>query len=109
MNKIRKGDQVIVRTGRDKGKRGAVLQVLANDRVLVEGVNVVKRHTRPNPNKGVTGGIIDKEASIHISNVALYNAASGKGERVGIKTLQDGTKVRFFKKSGEVADAGKRS
>ena len=109
MNKIRKGDQVIVRTGRDKGKRGAVLQVLANDRVLVEGVHVVKRHTRPNPNKGVTGGIIDKEASIHISNVALYNAASGKGERVGIKTLQDGTKVRFFKKSGEVADAGKRS
>jgi len=109
MNKIRKGDQVIVRTGRDKGKRGAVLQVLANDRVLVEGVNVVKRHTRPNPNKGVTGGIIDKEASIHISNVALYNAASGKGERVGIKTLADGTKVRFFKKSGEVADAGKRS
>ena len=109
MNKIRKGDQVIVRTGRDKGKRGAVLQVLANDRVLVEGVNVVKRHTRPNPNKGVTGGIIDKEASIHISNVALYNAASGKGERVGIKTLQDGTKVRFFKKSGDVADAGKRS
>jgi large subunit ribosomal protein L24 len=109
MNKIRKGDQVIVRTGRDKGKRGAVLQVLANGRVLVEGVNIVKRHTRPNPNKGVTGGIIDKEASIHISNVALYNAASGKGERVGIKTLQDGTKVRFFKKSGEVADAGKRS
>ena len=109
MNKIRKGDQVIVRTGRDKGKRGAVLQVLANDRVLVEGVNVVKRHTRPNPNKGVTGGIIDKEASIHISNVALYNAGSGKGERVGIKTLADGTKVRFFKKSGEVADAGKRS
>jgi len=109
MNKIRKGDQVIVRTGRDKGKRGAVLRVLANGRVLVEGVNIVKRHTRPNPNKGITGGIIDKEASIHISNVALYNAASGKGERVGIKTLQDGTKVRFFKKSGEVADAGKRS
>lgn len=109
MNKIRKGDQVIVCTGRDKGKRGAVLQVLANGRVLVEGVNMVKRHTRPNPNKGVTGGIIDKEASIHISNVALYNAASGKGERVGIKTLQDGTKVRFFKKSGEVTDAGKRS
>ena len=109
MNKIRKGDQVIVRTGRDKGKRGAVLQVLATGRVLVEGVNMVKRHTRPNPNKGVTGGIIDKEASIHISNVALYNAVSGKGERVGIKTLADGTKVRFFKKSGEVADAGKRS
>ena len=109
MNKIRKGDQVIVLTGRDKGKRGAVLRVQADNRVLVEGVNMVKRHTRPNPNKGVTGGIIDKEASLHISNVALYNAASGKGERVGVKTLADGTKVRYFKKSGEVIDAGKRS
>jgi len=109
MNKIRKGDQVLVRTGKDRGKRGEVLRVLPNDRVLVAGVNIVKRHTRPNPNKGVTGGIIDKEASIHISNVALYNAASGKGERVGIRTLQDGTRVRFFKKSGEVADVGKRS
>ena len=109
MRKIRKGDQVVVRAGKDKGKRGAVLRVLADDRVLVEGVNMVKRHTRPNPNKGVTGGIIDKEASVHISNVALYNAASGKGERVGIRTLQDGSRVRYFKKSGEVADAGKRS
>ena len=104
MKKIRKGDQVVVLTGRDKGKRGTVLRVLDNDRVLVENVNIVKRHTRPNPNKGVTGGIIDKEASIHVSNVALYNAASGKGERVGIRMLADGTKVRFFKKSGEVAD-----
>ena len=109
MNKIRKGDQVIVLAGRDKGKRGAVLRVQADSRVVVEGVNMVKRHTRPNPNKGVTGGIVDKEASLHISNVALYNAASGKGERVGIKTLADGTKVRYFKKSGEVIDAGKRS
>ena len=100
---------MVVRAGKDKGKRGAVLRVLTNDRVLVAGVNMVKRHTRPNPNKGVTGGIIDKEASIHISNVALYNAASGKGERVGTRTLEDGTRVRFFKKSGEVADTGKQS
>lgn len=104
MRKIRKGDQVVVLAGRDKGKRGSVLRVLENDRVLVEGVNVVKRHTKPNPNKGVTGGIIDKEAPIHVSNVALYNAATGKGERVGIRTLENGTKVRYFKKSGEVAD-----
>ncbi|SRR5581483_1813268 len=105
MSKIRKGDQVIVRTGRDKGKRGTVLRVLTDDRVLVEGVNVVKRHTRPNPQKNVTGGIIDKEAPIHRSNVALYNATSSKGERVGYRNLEDGRKVRFFKKSGEVVDA----
>ncbi|BAU49895.1 50S ribosomal protein L24 [Sulfurifustis variabilis] len=104
MRKIRKGDQVVVLAGRDKGKRGSILRVLENDRVLVEGVNIVKRHTRPNPNRGVTGGIIDKEAPIHVSNVALYNAATGKGERVGIRTLENGTKVRYFKKSGETAD-----
>jgi large subunit ribosomal protein L24 len=105
MAKIRKGDQVIVRAGRDKGKRGTVLRVLTDDRVLVEGVNVVKRHTRPNPQKNVTGGIIDKEAPIHRSNIALYNATSSKGERVGYRNLEDGRKVRFFKKSGEVVDA----
>lgn len=105
MSKIRKGDQVIVRAGRDKGKRGTVLRVLTDDRVLVEGVNVVKRHTRPNPQKNVTGGIVDKEAPIHRSNVALYNATSGRGERVGYRNLEDGRKVRFFKKSGEVMDA----
>lgn len=104
MHKIRKGDQVIVLTGKDKGKRGTVLAVRKDGRVVVEGVNVVKRHTRPNPNRGVTGGILDKEAPVHLSNVALYNAASGKGERVGIKTLEDGRKVRYFKRSGEVAD-----
>jgi large subunit ribosomal protein L24 len=104
MNKIRKGDQVIILTGKDKGKRGTVLAVRTDDRVVVEGVNVVKRHTRPNPNRGVTGGILDKEAPVHLSNVALYNPASGKGERVGVKVLEDGRKVRFFKKSGEVAD-----
>ncbi len=104
MNKIKKGDEVIVRTGKDKGKRGTVLRMLDNDRVLVENVNKVKRHTRPNPQKNVTGGIVEKEAPIHISNIALYNAGAGKGERVGIKTLEDGRKVRFFRRSGEVAD-----
>jgi large subunit ribosomal protein L24 len=104
MRKIRKGDQVIVRAGKEKGKQGTVLRVLPNDRVLVENINIVKRHTRPNPNKGVTGGIVDKEAPIHISNVALYNPGVGKGERVGIKFLEDGRKVRYFKGSGEVAD-----
>lgn len=104
MRKIKKGDQVIVRAGKEKGKQGTVLRVLSNDRVLVENINIVKRHTRPNPNKGVTGGIVDKEAPIHISNVALYNPGVGKGERVGIKFLEDGRKVRYFKGSGEVAD-----
>lgn len=104
MRKIRKGDQVVVLAGKDKGKQGAVLRVLADDRVLVENVNMVKRHTRPNPNKGVTGGILDKEAPLHVSNVALYNTASGKGERLGVKRLEDGRKVRYFKGSGEVVD-----
>lgn len=104
MRKIRKGDQVVVLAGKDKGKQGAVLRVLADDRVLVENVNMVKRHTRPNPNKGITGGILDKEAPLHISNVALYNPASGKGERMGVKRLEDGRKVRYFKGSGEVVD-----
>ena len=104
MKKIRKGDKVTVLTGRDKGKQGTVLRVLEDSRVLVESVNMIKRHTKPNPNKGVTGGIIDREAPIHISNVALYNPATGKGERVGMRTMQDKSKVRYFKKSGEVAD-----
>ncbi len=104
MKKIRKGDKVVVLTGRDKGKQGMVLRVLENSRALVENVNIIKRHTKPNPNKGVTGGIIDKEAPIHLSNIALYNPATGKGERVGMRMMQDGTKGRYFKKSGEVAD-----
>jgi large subunit ribosomal protein L24 len=104
MKKIRKGDKVVVLTGRDKGKQGTVLRMLDDSRVLVEGVNIIKRHTKPNPNKGVTGGIIDREAAIHVSNVALYNPGTGKGERVGLRTMKDGSKVRFFKKSGEVAD-----
>ena len=104
MKKIRKGDKVMVLAGRDKGKQGTVLRVIEDSRVLVESVNMIKRHTKPNPNKGVTGGIIDREAPIHISNVALYNPATGKGERVGMRTMQDKSKVRYFKKSGEVAD-----
>ena len=105
MEKIRKGDQVVVTTGKDKGKRGLVLRVLPTGRVVVEGVNRVKRHTRPNPIKGQAGGIVDKEMPIHASNVALFNPATGKGDRVGIRTLDDGRKVRFFKSNGEVADA----
>src|SRR5512147_2025791 len=104
MKKIRKGDKIMVLTGRDKGKQGTVLRVIEDSHVLVESVNMIKRHTKPNPNKGVTGGIIDREAPIHISNVALYNPATGKGERVGMRTMHDKSKVRYFKKSGEVAD-----
>ena len=101
MNKIRKGDQVIVLTGRDKGKRGTVVQRVDADRLLIEGVNVVKKHVKPNPMKGATGGIVDKSMPIHQSNVAIFNAASGKADRVGVKFLQDGKKVRVFKSSGE--------
>ena len=104
MRKIKKGDRVVVLAGRDKGKQGQVLQVLEKDRLLIENVNMVKRHTRPNPNKGEKGGIIDKEAPIHVSNVALFNAATGKADRVGVKTLEDGRKVRYFKGNGEVID-----
>ena len=105
MNKIRKGDEVILNTGKDKGKRGTVLRILTAGQVLVEGVNKVKKHAKPNPMKGINGGIIDKEMPIDISNVALFNPATQKGERVGFKTLEDGRKVRVFKSSGEVVDA----
>ena len=105
MEKIRKGDQVVVTTGKDKGKRGTVLKVLDTGKVVVEGVNRVKRHTRPNPIKGQTGGIVDKEMPIQASNVALFNPATGKGDRVGFRVLDDGRKVRYFKSNGEVADA----
>ena len=101
MNKIVKGDEVIVITGRDKGKRGVVLQRTDEVRVLVEGINVVKKHAKPNPMKGVAGGIIDKTMPIHQFNVAIFNAATGKADRVGIKQLADGKKVRVFKSSGE--------
>jgi large subunit ribosomal protein L24 len=105
MKKIRKGDQVMVLAGRDKGKRGAVIRVLDDAHVLVQNVNMIKRHTKPNPQRNIAGGIVDKEAAIHVSNVALVNPATGKGERVGFKLLADGRKVRVFKKSGEVVDA----
>ena len=104
MKKIRKGDKVVVLAGRDKGKQGTVLRVVDDSRVLVENVNMIKRHVKPNPNKGVTGGILDREAPIHVSNVALFNPATGKGERLGVRVMQDGSRVRFFRKSGEVAD-----
>ena len=104
MNKIRKGDEVVVIAGKDKGRRGTVLKVLEDDRILVENVNMVKKHQRPNPNANVAGGIVDKEMSIHISNVMLFNPISKKGDRVGLRKLEDGRKVRFFKSNNEVVD-----
>jgi large subunit ribosomal protein L24 len=101
MNKIRKGDHVVVLTGRDKGKRGTVTERVDADHVVVEGVNMVKKHVKPNPLKGTTGGVIDKTMPINQSNIAIWNAAAGKGDRVGIKLLADGKKVRVFKSSGE--------
>ncbi|MBP6027413.1 50S ribosomal protein L24 [Piscinibacter sp.] len=101
MNKIRKGDQVIVLTGRDKGKRGTVTQRVDDERLVVEGVNVVKKHVKPNPMKGTTGGVVEKAMSIHQSNVAIYNPATAKADRVGIKLLADGKKTRVYKSSGE--------
>jgi large subunit ribosomal protein L24 len=101
MNKLRKGDEVIVLTGRDKGKRGTVSLRVDDDHVVVDGVNVVKKHVRPNPLKGTRGGIVDKTMPIHQSNVAIFNAASGKADRVGIKLLADGKRVRVYKSSGE--------
>lgn len=104
MRKIKKDDKIEVLAGKDKGKQGTVLEIRTDNRVLVEGVNMIKKHVRPNPNKGETGGIIEKEAPLAISNVALVNPNTGKSERVGFKVLEDGRKVRIFKKSGEVAD-----
>jgi large subunit ribosomal protein L24 len=104
MNKIRKGDDVIVTAGKDKGKRGAVLRML-DGKVLVEGANKVKKHQKPNPVKGVTGGIVEMEMPLDISNVALFNPATKKADRVGIKVLEDGRKMRIFKSNGEVIDA----
>ncbi len=101
MNKIRKGDQVIVIAGRDKGKRGTVALRADDSHVVVEGINLVKKHTKPNPMKGTTGGIVEKAMPIHQSNVAIFNAATGKADRVGIKVLADGTRTRVYKSSGE--------
>jgi large subunit ribosomal protein L24 len=104
MERIKKGDEVIVLCGRDKGKRGTVLGRVDADHILVEGVNRVKKHQRPNPMKGVTGGIVEKDMPIHISNIALFNPGTQKGSRVGVKTLDDGRKVRVFKSNGEQVD-----
>ena len=104
MRRIRTGDDVMVIAGKEKGRRGTVLRVINNQRVVVEGLNLIKRHTRPNPNRNQPGGIIEKEAAMHISNVMLYNPATEKGDRVGFRTLDDGRKVRFFKSNGEVVD-----
>jgi len=104
MRRIKKGDEVIVITGKDKGRRGQVLRVIDNERVIVEGINIIKRHTRPNPARGVNGGIVEREAALHISNVMLYNPVTHKGDRVGFRTLENGRKVRYFKSNNEVVD-----
>lgn len=104
MNKIKTGDDVIIIAGKDKGKRGSVLKIIDGTRVVVEGANMAKKHVKPNPNVGETGGIMEKEMPLHISNVAVFNPATGKGDRVGIKVLEDGRRVRFFKSNNEVVD-----
>jgi large subunit ribosomal protein L24 len=104
MRRIRKGDQVIVLSGRDKGRRGAVLQVIASGHVVVESVNMAKKHTKPNPQAGKQGGIIEKEVPLAISKVAIWNPSSKMGDRVGVKTLADGKRVRYFKSNGEMLD-----
>lgn len=105
MDKIRKGDAVVVTTGKDKGKRGTVSRRVDAEHVVVDGINRAKKHVKPNPIKGVVGGIVDKDMPIHISNVALFNPATSKADRVGFKFLEDGKKVRVFKSSGELVDA----
>lgn len=104
MRKIKKSDDIIVIAGRDKGKRGTVVRVLSNDKLIVENVNMVKRHTKPNPQQGISGGIVEKEAPIHKSNVMHFNPVTKKPDRVGIKVLEDGRKVRYFKSNNEVLD-----
>lgn len=104
MKKLKKGDEVIVITGKDKGKKGTILSFSADDKLLVDGINKVKKHVKPNPNKGTTGGIEEKLMPIHRSNVALYNPVTKKGDRVGFRLLADGTKVRFFKTTNEIVD-----
>ena len=104
MNRIKKGDQVVVTAGKDKGKRGDVVRV-DGEKVVVSNVNIIKRHTKPNPQANQPGGVVEREAPIHISNVMLFNPASGKGERIGIKVLEDGRKLRVFRSSGEAVDA----
>jgi large subunit ribosomal protein L24 len=106
MHKIRKGDDVVIKIGKDSGKRGTVLRVLPEvDKLVVENVNIVKKHTKPNPQAGIPGGIVEKEMPVHVSNVMLYNPQTKKGDRVGFKILEDGRKVRVFKSTQEVVDA----
>ncbi|MEI6354714.1 MAG: 50S ribosomal protein L24 [Methylococcus sp.] len=105
MRKIKRGDQVVVITGKDKGKRGPVLGIPSDEKLVIDGVNVAKKHQKPNPMKGIQGGIIEKAMPIHISNVALVNPATNQGDKVGFKLLADGRKVRFFKSNNEVIDA----
>jgi large subunit ribosomal protein L24 len=105
MLKIKRDDEVVVVAGKDKGTRGKVLKVLENNRVLVSGVQMIKKHQKPNPNAGIAGGIIEKEAPIQVSNVAIFNAATNKADRVGFKIQEDSTKIRVFKSSGEAVDA----
>lgn len=105
MRKIKRGDEVIVITGRDKGKRGKVTKVLSDDRLIVGGIQIVKKHQKPNPQAGVPGGIVEKEAPIQASNVAIFNSATKKADRVGFKVLDDGRKIRVFKSNGEAVDA----
>ena len=105
MQRLKKGDEVVVISGRDKGKRGTVLRRVDAEHVVVEGVNRVKKHQRPNPMKNVTGGIVDKDMPIHVSNIALFNPATQKADRIGFKSLADGRKVRVFKSNGEQVDA----
>jgi large subunit ribosomal protein L24 len=104
MQRIRQGDDVVVIAGRDKGKRGSVLRVMPDGRIVVADINMVKRHTKPNPNRGVTGGIIEKEMPLDPSNIMLFNSQTSKGDRIGFKTLEDGRKVRYFKSTNEVVD-----
>ena len=104
MRKIKKGDEVIVIAGKNKGQRGSIIKMVSDEKVLVENINMVKKHQRPNPQLGVPGGIIEKEAPLSISNVAIYNAATGKADRIGVRSLDDGRKVRFFKSNNEVID-----
>jgi len=104
MKRIRKGDTVVITAGRDKGRTGSVIRILEGDRVIVENCNMVKKHQKPNPNKGVAGAIVQKEAPIHASNVSLWNPATKKADRVGFRTLEDGRKVRYFRSNDEVVD-----
>ncbi len=105
MKRIRKGDQVVVITGKSRGQRGTVLKLVGDDKVLVENVNMIKRHTKPNPSRGTPGGIVEKEAPLHLSTVMLFTPATSKGDRVGFRSLDDGRKVRIFRSTGEVVDA----